>query len=152
MTHVRPLLLALLFGTLGACSESPEDALISDIDEYVAVRNEQIAVLCDCYEQWLYGEQQVQYSSKAECRAGLGEILPSRRRCIDDAFKQDVAASQQWIDCILPLEREAASCYNDKAQCSNVNSIDPCVEDFNVGVQNCIDLPNSVVRDFDACF
>ena len=156
MTRPWTISIALSLGAFGLAGcpeeETPEDMLIADIDEYAAQRNDQVDVLCDCYEMWSYGSNAVTFDSKDECKSGLGEILPSRRRCIDDAFQQDVAASQQWMDCVLPLEQELATCYNDKATCDDTGSITPCIEDYDIGVDNCISLPNSVDRDLEACF
>ena len=156
MTRVWTISIALSLGAFGLAGcpeeETAEDRLIADIDEYADHNNDQVDVLCDCHEMWTYGQNAVMFDSKDDCKSGLGEILPSRRRCIDDAFQEDVAASQQWLDCVLPLESELADCYNDKAECSDATSINPCVEDYNIGVENCISLPNSVDRDLEACF
>lgn len=155
MTRACTIALALSFGALAAfgCEddeESPEDQLLSDLDIYETELNGQVDVICDCWQEFAFGG--TQYTDKAACKTGQGEILPARRRCIDDAFLQDVNISQEWLNCVLPLETELTACANSKLSCSDDTSIAACNTDYNTGLDRCLKLPNSVTRDYEDCF
>ncbi len=156
MKRVWTLAIALSVGAFGAygCDgdeETPEDRLLKDLDVFQTEVNEQVDVICDCWDEFTF-EGGVTYGSKDECKTGRGEILPARRRCIDDAFKQDVTVSQQWLNCILPLEEEFTTCANDKLTCDDGNSLMACSSDYTTGEMDCLTLPNSVIRDYEDCF
>lgn len=148
MTRAWTMTLALMICVFAAygCGdeETPEDKLVSGLDEFQAEVNEQAEVSCDCW-------QESNFASREACQE-MFEILPSRRRCIDDALAQDVTASQQWLDCTLPLEAEYTTCINDKLMCDVADSLKACVDDYNTGTDNCIKLPNAVDRDYNDCF
>ncbi|MEM6989242.1 MAG: hypothetical protein AAF721_02055 [Myxococcota bacterium] len=156
MTRVWTIAIALCIGAFGVygCDEeeTPEDKLTDDLDVFEDEQNEQVDVVCDCWQEFTYGQNAVQYPNKDACKTGQGEILPARRRCIDDAFQQDVSVSQQWLDCVLPLEREYTDCINSKLTCMDATSISACDSDYNTGYDRCLTLPNSVQRDYEDCF
>lgn len=142
--------LGLVAWSAGCAEDDPQDVLRGDIDAYVTELNAQVDVTCDCSDEFTFDG--VTFDDKAACKTGLGEVLPARRRCIDDAFNQDVAASQSWIDCVLPLMQELTTCLNTKLSCDDPSSIAACGDDFELGEDNCIGLPNSVQRDQEDCF
>ena len=131
--------------TYGCDKETPEDQLDVRLDEYEAELNEQVEILCDCWEQ-------ASYESRTACKEDVGEILPAKRRCYDDAFKRDVDASNDYLECVLPLEAEYTTCLNDKYDCDDIQgSRQACNEDYQTGRENCIDLPASIERAIDDC-
>ena len=137
--------LGAVFGLPSCDEESDEDKVSRIVEEFVGEINQQIDIACDCYDE-------IGFESKSDCREEFGEILPARQRCIEDALAQDVAATEQYYGCRQPLEEEYTVCLNDKLECVDLSSDDPCDEDFTTGIKNCIELPNSVQRDFDDCF
>ncbi len=142
----RCLLLGFLLAPL-ACGDgaSSEDVLLSTIDDYAESLNEQAVVLCDCWED-------AGFESRGKCQEANGEILPSKRRCYDDAFARDVESSQDFLDCVQPLQEEYNECISEKLECDDVGpSVERCVDDYNTGRENCIDLPGTIERAIEGC-
>jgi len=149
MTRVWTISIALCLGAFGLAGcpeeETPEDELQSRLDDYAAELNNQAEVFCDCWEPF-------SYESRGACQEANGEILPAKRRCYDDAFKRDVAASNQWIECVMPLEVEFTSCLNDRLDCDEgTDSYAACNSDYSTGRENCIDLPGAIERAIEDC-
>jgi hypothetical protein len=136
--------ISLLIAISAGCKPSDDEQLTENLDAYVAEFNEQVAVQCDCW-------QELGYATQMAC-TDTG-ILPSRRRCVEDAFAEDVTASNTWMDCVLPLQEEYTTCINDRITCDNFQaSRQPCDDDYNLGYMECVGLPMSVQRDYDNCF
>ncbi len=132
--------LALLMVT-PACGGG--ESVSSMLDEYVGQIDTQVDILCDCWNDW-------NYTSREECTGTFG-ILPSTRRCIEDALNQDSEAAMDWLRCINNLESEYTACVDARLACDDLNSLDSCDEDYNLGYGECIGLPGNVQRDLDNC-
>lgn len=148
MTRLWTIALALstaILGVYGCDEPTPEESLSKELDRYEDIRNEQVDIACDCYAEFMHADREA-------CIEALGEIRPARRRCLDDAFNQDVVASRSWLDCILPLEIESRDCIDEKLDCDNIAASQACVDDYDLGEKECISLPQSVQRDVDDCF
>ena len=104
---LRHALLALSLAPACTYDSSADDPLAARTDQLIDELNAQNAVYCDCYDEWGYAD-------RAQCE-GEDAIGPSQRRCITDAFARDAEASQQYLDCMLPLEREFTGCANSRA-------------------------------------
>lgn len=134
---------SLLIALTGACSPSGEEVLSDNLDEFVSESNEQNAILCDCWEE-------LQYASEQACTDTA--ILPARKRCIEDALGQDVGASNDRLDCQVPLMQEYTACIDERLVCDNLQASNVCVDDFNLGLESCVNLSASVERDYMDCF
>lgn len=140
--HILLSTLLLSSSTLLACQD---EAGVSDlVDEYIDQRNAQAEVVCDCHEE-------LGYSDRSTCLRENGQVLPSRRRCIIDAFDRDESASNDYLSCYLPLEEEFLRCLDDRLTCDDFEAVSACVEDYNVGSRDCITLPASVERAYTDC-
>jgi hypothetical protein len=135
-----PLLAAI---ALGGCQPTGEEALSDNLDDFVNESNEQNAILCDCWQQLGYMTQQACTDTA---------ILPARRRCIEDALAEDVGASNDRLECQVPLMQEYTACLNERLACDDIMAANVCGDDYNLGLEECVNLPNSVIRDYDACF
>lgn len=133
------------FGSVGCGGESEEDLLKNSLDEYEDEINDQVEITCECSDE-------LGHATVDECKTMRGEILPARRRCIDDAFARDIDAADQYISCALPLEREYTTCLNDKLSCDDLASAMPCSDDYATGLENCITLPQATQRALDECY
>jgi hypothetical protein len=135
------LLLAAL--TQAACQE---DAGVTElVDQYIDERNAQVEVVCDCHEA-------LGFSDRSTCLRDNGQVLPSQRRCIIDAFERSESAAKDFLECYLPLEEEFRACLDDRLTCDDFQAASPCVDDYNVGARDCIALPASVERAYAECF
>ena len=147
MTRAWPIALSLTIAALAVygCEDSPDEELSGRLDDYAAGLNEQAAIFCDCWEE-------AQWESRTKCQEGNGEILPSARRCYDDAFGRDVGASNDWLGCVLPLQSEYNECLNSKLECDDLaDSPEACIRDYNTGRETCIDLPQTINRALEDC-
>lgn len=148
MNHAWPIAISLSLTALAAfgCADTPpEEQLVDRIDVYVDQLNEQAIVFCDCFDE-------AGHENRSDCQEANGEILPSKRRCYDDAFVRDIGATNTWLDCLQPLEDEFTSCLNTKLICSDLgNSATACVDDYGTGRKNCIELPASIERALEDC-
>jgi hypothetical protein len=134
---------SLLIAISGGCAPTDEEALGQNLDDFVSESNEQNAILCDCWEQ-------LQYASEQACTDNA--ILPARKRCIEDALAQDLGASNSRLDCQLPLMQEYTACLNERLVCDDLAASNVCIDDYNLGLEECVNLPASVERDYMDCF
>lgn len=136
---------ALAFGLgFGACKDDDVDAIQGQAAAYLDELEAQSSVVCECHDE-------LGYSDRSQCESDA-ELGPSVRRCMTDAFAADPTASRTYFDCILPLEREFTACIDGRLRCSEIlESVDGCAEDYDVGFERCIDLPESVERALDGC-
>lgn len=144
MAPQRALLCALALPLLFACK--PEEASVSDLlGDYVAEINAQVGILCDCFSE-------LGYDSRSDCEADYGYIGPSLERCLVDALEQDKDASRDYFECVNALEAEYTACINERLDCGDFGSADVCAEDYGVGIDECIALPQAVERDLEQCY
>lgn len=136
---------ALIVPAVFACDTGGDaDAVLELVDDALEMENEAIAIICDCWEELEIGD------SKNDCLDD--QILPSQRRCIEDAYLRDAAASRIYLDCLVPLQAELNACLDDKLECSDVGPTHVCFEDFDLGLESCIEPPNSVERGLGECY
>lgn len=136
---------ALIVPAVLACdTEGDADAVLELVDDALAMENEGIAIICDCWQELEIGD------SKNDCLDD--QILPSQRRCIEDAYLRDAAASRIYLECLVPLQAELNTCLDDKLACGDVGPTLACFEDFDLGLGNCIEPPNSVKRGLGECY
>lgn len=147
MTHAPRLFLALgLLTAAVSCGEEEEPSIDGLIDDIIAENNGQIDLICgDCADE--FG-----FASKSECDDFFGYIGPSRERCIDEAFKRDEAVSREYLECVKPVNEEYTTCIKDRLDCNEVTSIGPCDSDAEVGIEQCVELPNTVENALDDCW
>lgn len=126
-----------------ACDPGDPDAEVRAlIEESIDLANETVDVFCDCWEE--FGEP-----SRSEC---LGDqVLPAQRRCIEDAYLRDAEASKLRLECTTKLLGEYRDCLDAKLECSDAGPANACGQDLDIGVQECIELPNSVERALGDC-
>ena len=136
--------LSLFAAFAGGCDKTTEaDELQVTIEDMVSELNAQTEIGCDCWEQLGYG-------TKSACEDN--EILPAKRRCIEDALMRDASASLDRFSCIVPLEEEYTACIDSRLSCEDLSSADPCGKDYQIGLERCEELPKSVQRAYDDCF
>lgn len=131
-----------------ACAEpepTPREHVEELLDEYILERNHLEFIFCDCWEE-------AGYDSRSECDSDSFYIGPSQSRCIKDAYGQDLESSRIYLECLVPLEREFTACFDSRLECRDDDSVQPCVDDYFVGLDDCIELPTSIDRALDACF
>lgn len=138
-----PCLLAAVLVPLAACEPGDDDHVRSLVDDMVEELNAQNEIGCDCW-------QELGYASKSGCEDNA--ILPSQRRCIEDALSRDPAASRERFECLVPLESEYTECLDQRLACDDLASEDACANDYEIGVRECLELPASVRRAYDDCF
>jgi len=145
----RPLLILslLCLPTLGCDrnDDDPQARIDTLVHENVTELTEQVRIVCDCWED-------IGYASRPSCENDFFAPGPSQTRCIEDAYAQDQQTAIEFLECIVPLEREYTTCVNARLECSDFNSGDPCFDDYDVGLDTCIGLPPAITRDLDACF
>ena len=147
----RPLSVWLLLGLLSvSCSNSNSSnsdnsgSISSAVDAYIAESNRLTSVLCDCYAEF-------DYDSSSSCEADEGYIGPSERQCVIDALGQDAESARVFLDCVVPLERNYADCADERLDCSDLDTIEVCGDDYDVGFDKCIELPQAIQRDLEQC-
>lgn len=148
MRHAATAILTALCIVPLACAEPEPDprAHVEDLlDEYILELNHQEFIFCDCWEEAGYG-------SRSDCESDSFYIGPSQSRCIKDAYEQDLESSRNYLECIVPLEREFTACFDSRLDCRDDDSVEPCVDDYFVGREACIELPTAIDRDLEGCF
>lgn len=131
--------------TSGCQEETGEERLATQVEAYERAVNTTTDVLCDCWETYGYG-------SFSQCKNDYGEFLPSTTRCVQRALERDVEASNQYLECIVPLEEEYEACIDSRLACEDADSTDVCSTDYGVGFESCIELPVSIERALGNCF
>lgn len=121
-----------------------DDPLAARANQLIDELNIQSALYCDCYDERGYTDRE-----QCESEESIG---PAQRRCTVDALTtRDAPASQQYLDCLLPLEREFTDCINGRLKCLSPDSDRACLEDYQIGLAACIELPLAVERALDDC-
>ena len=133
---------ALLLGPTQACDPDADDAVLQQISEAIDLENASFEIICDCWDVLLW-------ESRGECLDR--QILPSQRRCVEDAYLQDPAAAQTYLDCFIPLMSEMETCLNTKLVCDDLGASVACFDDFDLGAEQCIALPAAIERDLEDC-
>jgi hypothetical protein len=72
-------------------------------------------------------------------------------RCIKDAYAEDPDAAIDYLECVVPLEREYTACIEQRLECTDLSAGDPCGDDYAVGMDTCIQLPRTNTRDLAIC-
>jgi len=145
MRHPRHHAVLLPFVLLfGACKESDEESARALVDEGFDITIDLANVICDCWEE--FGD-----NSQADCRDDF-VYLPSEQRCAKDAYLSDAAAATIYLECRNALMDEMVACLNERLVCTDASSPDECFNDFDIGSRECIQPPQSILRDLDNCY
>ena len=130
------LLAPIALAGLGACDLTGDHAeVLVLIDDAIDLENDAIDVVCDCWSE-------MGLDSRGECLDG--QILPSQRRCVEDAYLRDADASRMYLECVVPLIDELGTCLDERLSCNDPAGADPCFDDYDIGAKACIDVPASV--------
>lgn len=144
-THA-PRLLALLLAAVAASTAcDAEEVAVEDlVSDRLAASNELATIVCDCSDEW-------GYAHRSDCMQEWGEVLPAQRRCIQDAYARDEAAARSYLECVLPLQDELNHCIDGKLACGDIGPVDACFDDYDIGFDQCIQLPNAITRGLEQC-
>ncbi|MBX7083456.1 MAG: hypothetical protein K1X88_29885 [Nannocystaceae bacterium] len=160
MTAHRPrATLLLCFASLlfaAACDVSPAGGGGDDDDdggggggnveqlvaEVIEISNDNVEIVCDCWDE-------AGFASRGACLED--QILPSQRRCVEDAYGREPEASSLYLDCITPLLRELGTCLDERLSCDAPDGTDACFADYDLGRESCVELPRSVDRALEDC-
>ncbi len=126
-----------------ACDADDDEQVLRLIDDAIELENDAIAIVCDCWSE-------AGFDSRGQCLED--QVLPSQRRCVEDAYLRDAEASELYLDCVVPLIDELGTCLDQRLSCEMPSDADPCFSDFDLGATACIDVPKSVQRALDDCF
>jgi hypothetical protein len=138
-----PLLAFLVsVNLLPGCAE--EETIHDRVAAYTAELNDQVAIYCDCWEA-------DGYASYSDCTDSYGYLGPSQQRCYEDALSRDEDAAASWLDCVVELERNYTACIDARLTCGDYESEQACFDDYDVGYDACIQLPESITRGLDGC-
>ncbi len=144
MTRILPILIPLALGTF-ACNDE-EEPLADVVRAFNDELTSQQMIWCDCHEA-------LGYEGRNDCIDSVTTPGPSQERCLEDALARDEEAARDWLACVLPLEEEYTACLNSRLSCDEGSSaVDQCGDDYYVGREECIELPESVSRAIDECF
>lgn len=138
MKNVRLLLLTLVT----ACDDSANDEVLRLIDDVITIGNQNVEIVCDCWDE-------AGFESRAVCLDD--QILPSQRRCVEDAYLRDADASELVLSCVTPLMRELGECLDARLSCTEPDLVDACFADYDLGRESCVVVPQSVQRALDDC-
>lgn len=140
----RALLGSLLALSSLACAEK-ETPLSVLVDANLLERNEQIDLFCDCFAE--FG-----YASADECETGYGIVGPSLQPCVVEAYEQDETMSRAYLECVNPLSEAYTTCVGMlQLECGNSSILEVCNTELEQGLEECIELPQSVRHDIDLC-
>lgn len=112
------------------------------IDDAIEQSNDNIEIVCDCWDE-------AGFTSRGACLED--QILPAQRRCVEDAYARDAAASRLYLECVVPLMRELGTCLDARLDCVDPSTVDACFADFDLGRESCVQVPLSVQRALDDC-
>lgn len=138
----RILAVVLVIVSMSACIPG-SDSLEGELDEYVSLLNAQAEIVCDCWFE--FGTE-----SRSECVGSLS-ILPSQRRCFEDALDKSSEASIAVVSCWNRLRAEYNGCLDARLQCDDSISVDACEQDLDIGARDCPGLPTNVERALELC-
>lgn len=127
---------------LSACGD--DDGPNTSFSDWAAERRAQIDIVCDCAEE-------LGFDGPQDCVAAQEHIGSSQETCAREAIEQSAEATGTLQTCYLPLQRTLSDCVDQRLRCSSDDSIDPCLEDFQVGARACEPWPSGVSRDLDGC-
>lgn len=139
MKNVRLLLLLTL---VTACDDSANGEVLRLIDDVITIGNQNVEIVCDCWDE-------AGFESRAVCLDD--QILPSQRRCVEDAYLRDADASELFLSCVTPLMRELGECLDARLSCTEPDLVDACFADYDLGRESCVVVPQSVQRALDDC-
>ena len=138
--------LALIFGALALASAGCGGPSIKDmVQEASALSNKAVTLVCsDCFDE-------LGFDSQGACEDYIGLIGPNRERCYVEAYERDQDASDLYLECITKLQQGVVECIEGRLNCDDGDSLSTCYEDFSVGVDRCIEPPNTVLNALDDC-
>jgi hypothetical protein len=144
MRSVRPLCGALLTLLVAACDlgSSDDGDVLALIDEVITLGNDNVAIVCDCWDE-------AGFASRTDCLDD--QILPSQRRCVEEAYQRDADAAKLFLECVVPLARELGECLDARLSCVDPSGTDACFDDYDLGRESCVEVPRSVQRALDDC-
>jgi hypothetical protein len=131
-----------LAAILPACAEDP--TIEDRVSSYATELNDQIAIYCDCWDS-------DGFESFNDCTQAYGYLGPSQQDCYHDALSRDEEAAGSWLDCVLELERNYTACIDSRLTCGDYESDNACIDDYAVGYDACVQLPESISRGLDGC-
>ncbi len=134
--------IVLLPLALPACDKEP--TLHERTSDFVREINNQAAIACECWEA-------EGYDSYSECTGNFGYFGPSTQACYEDALGRDEDAAASWLDCVLELEGNYTECLDARLSCTDDDSADPCLDDYYVGYDACVQLPETIQRGLESC-
>jgi len=135
----------LSLGCNDSAAEPPDDRVSTLVDQQVEELTEQVDIICDCWEER-------GFESRTSCHNGILVIGPAQVRCIKDAYAQDADIALDYLECMVPLEREYTECVDERLECSDSSSEHVCSDDYDLGRDSCIGLPPKITRDLFTCF
>jgi len=139
MKNVRLLLLLTL---VTACDDSANGEVLRLIDDVITIGNQNVEIVCDCWDE-------AGFESRAVCLDD--QILPSQRRCVEDAYLRDADASELFLSCVTPLMGELGECLDARLSCTEPDLVDARFADYDLGRESCVVVPQSVQRALDDC-
>ncbi|MBL8945928.1 MAG: hypothetical protein JNK45_22380 [Myxococcales bacterium] len=144
MRPVRPLCGALLTLLVAACDlgSSDDGDVLALIDDVITLGNDNVAIVCDCWDE-------AGFASRTDCLDD--QILPSQRRCVEEAYQRDPDAARLYLECVVPLVRELGECLDARLSCVDPSGTDACFDDYDLGRESCVEVPRSVQRALDDC-
>ena len=137
-----PVRLSLLAGLFAGCGDDDGGAV--SFTALAEQRDVQIDTICDCFDE-------LQWASRSACKNGQNPIGPSMRRCADDALSMDQDAAREYLECYEELERNYSDCLDERLDCDDIESLDACARDYQVGAQDCIELSSKIERNLEDC-
>ena len=144
-THAPRLLALLLTAAAATTACDAEEVAVEDlVSDRLAASNELADIVCDCSEPW-------GYEHRSDCMKEWGEVLPAQRRCIQDAYARDEATARSYLECVLPLQDELNDCIDGKLACGDAGPVEACFDDYDIGFDQCIQLPNAITRGLEQC-
>jgi hypothetical protein len=145
MTRSTALVALFVLSSSIACNE--EESLSESVRSFNDELAAQAQIWCECHE--MFG-----YDSTNDCMNSYAPLGPSQERCLEEALSRDEGSARAWLECVLPLEEEYTTCLNAQLVCDpdEIDGVDRCADDYNVGREECIELPVAVDRAIDDCF
>jgi hypothetical protein len=134
---------AVFVGSLAlACDPSANEEVLRLIDDVITIGNDNVAIVCDCWDE-------AGFASRSACLED--QILPSQRRCVEDAYLREPDASELFLSCVTPILRELGECLDARLSCDAPDGTNACFSDYELGRESCVEVPRSVERALEDC-
>lgn len=116
------------------------------VDDWLDEANRQSDIVCDCYAQ-------LDWTTRVECRFGLGYTDPNQRDCFVDVLAADRELSLHFLDCVVPLAEEVTDCLEQRIDCAAVERLESCFDAVEMRYEGCLSrLPASIDAGMTACY